>query len=62
LHKPVSVTAIAPDELFQNLNKGRCTLVSDSPSNKPARSHPLAPHRTLYDKTALYYAHGTLYR
>jgi len=25
-------------------------------------SHPLASYRTLYDKTALYYAHGTRYR
>ncbi len=28
----------------------------------PTHSHPLASYRTLYDKTALYYAHGTLYR
>jgi len=28
----------------------------------PARSHTLASHRTLYDKTALYYTHGTCYR
>jgi len=30
--------------------------------NCPARSYPLTSYRTLYDKTALYYAHGTLYR